>query len=68
MLTIDLAGRVHAVSAGARPVDTPGFILARLAGAFAAAAAFRWLVPTLPERAADVVVHHEDEGENQPTG
>jgi glycerol uptake facilitator-like aquaporin len=44
--------------AGIRPVDVPGFIVAQLAGATAATALFRWLVPALPDVAGDVVVPH----------
>ena len=35
--------------AGIRPADAPGFVIAQLAGAAAATALFRWLVPPLPE-------------------
>lgn len=45
---------------GIRPVDVPGFILAQLVGAAAATALFRWMVPSLPATAADVVVPHPD--------
>lgn len=45
--------------AGIRPVDVPGFIIAQLAGAAAATALFRWLVPTLPKEASAVVVPHD---------
>jgi glycerol uptake facilitator-like aquaporin len=41
--------------AGIRPVDVPGFVAAQLAGAAAATALFRWLVPALPEVADRVV-------------
>jgi glycerol uptake facilitator-like aquaporin len=44
--------------AGIRPADAPGFIVAQLAGAFAATLLFRWLVPALPQSAPDVVVPH----------
>ena len=47
--------------AGIRPVDAPGFMLAQLAGAFAATWLFRWLVPLLPRQAQDVVVPHAQE-------
>ena len=43
--------------AGIRPVDAPGFIVAQLAGAAAATALFRWLVPHLPTVATRVVNH-----------
>jgi hypothetical protein len=39
----------------------PGFIAAELVGAVAATLVFRWLVPALPARAADVVVPHGTE-------
>ena len=42
--------------AGIRPIDTPGFIAAQLAGALVATLLFRWLVPALPSEASDVVV------------
>jgi glycerol uptake facilitator-like aquaporin len=44
--------------AGIRPADAPGFMAAQLAGAFAATVLFRWLVPSLPKQAPDVVVPH----------
>jgi glycerol uptake facilitator-like aquaporin len=44
--------------AGIRPADAPGFIAAQLAGAFAATFLFRWLVPSLPKQARDVVAPH----------
>jgi glycerol uptake facilitator-like aquaporin len=42
--------------AGIRPIDAPAFIAAQLAGALVATLLFRWLVPTLPMEAKDVVV------------
>jgi glycerol uptake facilitator-like aquaporin len=46
--------------AGIRPADAPGFMAAQLAGAFAATFLFRWLVPSLPKQARDVVVSHAE--------
>ena len=46
---------------GIRPTDAPGFMAAQLAGAFAATFLFRWLVPSLPRQAPDVVVPHSSE-------
>lgn len=43
---------------GIRPADVPGFIVAELIGAAAATALFRWLIPTLPAVAPDVLVRH----------
>jgi glycerol uptake facilitator-like aquaporin len=45
--------------AGIRPVDIPGFVVAQTVGATAATALFRWLVPTLPAVADQVVVPHD---------
>lgn len=43
---------------GIRPVDVPGFIAAQLLGAAGATALFRWLVPSLPESAPEILVQH----------
>jgi glycerol uptake facilitator-like aquaporin len=48
--------------AGIRPVDAPGFIVAQLAGAFAATVVFAWLIPSLPAEAKAVVVPHPSRG------
>ena len=57
---VTLARSASDTFAGIRPADAPAFIIAQLVGAGAATALFRWLVPTLPEEAEDVVVpHHE---------
>jgi glycerol uptake facilitator-like aquaporin len=45
---------------GIRPVDVPGFVAAQFAGAGAATALFRWLVPTLPEVADEIVVPRDE--------
>ena len=42
--------------AGIRPIDVPGFVIAQCAGAMTATFLFRWLVPTLPETAPDIVM------------
>lgn len=49
--------------AGIAPSDAGGFIAAQLAGAAAATALFRWLLPSLPSVAVEVVVPHEAETE-----
>jgi glycerol uptake facilitator-like aquaporin len=46
--------------AGIRPVDAPGFVLAQLAGAMAATLLFRWLAPSLPKQASNLVVAHAE--------
>jgi glycerol uptake facilitator-like aquaporin len=52
---VTLARALTDTFAGIRPADVPGFVAAQLAGASAATALFRWLVPTLPETAERVV-------------
>jgi glycerol uptake facilitator-like aquaporin len=49
--------------AGIRPADIGGFVAAQLLGAGTATVLFRWLVPSLPRRAADVVLPHVPEPE-----
>jgi glycerol uptake facilitator-like aquaporin len=58
---VTLARTLSNTFSGIRPTDVPLFLLAQLAGAFTATIVFRWLVPTLPKRAKDVVVVHEPE-------
>jgi glycerol uptake facilitator-like aquaporin len=53
---VTLARSASDTFAGIRPEDTPGFILAQLAGAAAATLLFRWLAPPSPKDAACVVV------------
>jgi glycerol uptake facilitator-like aquaporin len=48
--------------AGIRPADAPGFILAQLAGAFAATLLCAWLFPSLPAEAKDEIVPHSSRG------
>ena len=57
---VTLARAASDTFAGIRPVDAPGFIVAQLLGAVAATALFRWLIPTLPKGAPDVMVPHPD--------
>jgi glycerol uptake facilitator-like aquaporin len=44
--------------AGIRPTDAPGFIIVQILGAFTATVLFRWLVPSLPSEAREVVFPH----------
>jgi glycerol uptake facilitator-like aquaporin len=46
---VTLARAASDTFAGIRPADAPGFVVAQLAGAVAATALFRWLVPSLPD-------------------
>jgi glycerol uptake facilitator-like aquaporin len=52
---VTLARSASDTFAGIRPVDTPGFIVAQLAGAAAATFLFRWLVPALPNVSTTVM-------------
>jgi glycerol uptake facilitator-like aquaporin len=52
---VTLARAASDTFVGIRPADAPGFIVAQLAGAAAATAIFRWLVPALPKLADRVV-------------
>jgi glycerol uptake facilitator-like aquaporin len=55
---VTLARAASDTFAGIRPADVPGFIVAQFAGAMAATLLFRWLVPSLPKDASNVVVAH----------
>ena len=55
---VTLARSFSNTFAGIRPIDAPGFVLAQLAGALAATALFRWLTPTLPKTADEILVPH----------
>ena len=53
---VTLARALTDTFAGIRPADVPPFVAAQMAGAFAATMLSRWLVPSLPASADDVVV------------
>ena len=55
---VTLARAMSDTFAGIRPADVPGFIGAQILGAAVATTLFHWLVPSLPEDAASVVVPH----------
>ena len=59
---VTLARAASDTFSGIRPADAPGFILAQLAGAATATLLFRWLVPSLPKDAFNVVVPHSRHG------
>lgn len=65
---VTLARSTSDTFAGIRPVDVPGFVVAQLSGAAAATLLFRWLVPSLPEAAEEVVVPHGEEGVRRREG
>jgi glycerol uptake facilitator-like aquaporin len=62
---VTLARAASDTFAGIRPIDAPGFIIAQLLGATAATLLFRWLIPTLPDEAPDVLMEHEGEAGRQ---
>jgi glycerol uptake facilitator-like aquaporin len=43
---------------GIRPIDTPGFVVVQILGAFTATVLFRWLPPSVPTAAKKVVFPH----------
>jgi glycerol uptake facilitator-like aquaporin len=55
---VTLARSLTDTFSGIRPNDVPGFVIAQLLGAGAATLLFRWLIPSLPTSAGDVVVPH----------
>ncbi|HKR01560.1 MAG TPA: MIP/aquaporin family protein [Pyrinomonadaceae bacterium] len=57
---VTLARSASDTFAGIRPIDAPAFIFAQLVGAAAATLLFRWLIPSLPEEAKDVIIPHDE--------
>ena len=55
---VTLARTVSNTFSGIRPADAPTFIAAQLAGAITATLLFRWLIPSLPETAEDILMPH----------
>jgi glycerol uptake facilitator-like aquaporin len=53
---VTLARALTDTFAGIRPADVPGFIGAQVVGAATATLLFRWLLPSLPRSADNVVV------------
>jgi glycerol uptake facilitator-like aquaporin len=58
---VTIARSLSDTFAGIRPADAPLFILAQVLGSLAATFLFRWLVPSLPSTARDVLVAHRDD-------
>lgn len=56
---VTLARSASDTFAGIRPVDAPSFVVAQLAGAFAATALLGWLAPSVRKDADAVIVPHE---------
>ncbi len=55
---VTLARAVSNTFSGIRPTDAPAFIAAQLTGAITATLLLRWLVPSLPETAEDILMPH----------
>jgi len=47
--------------AGIRPIDVPLFVVAQVSGGIAATLLFRWLIPTLPASAKNVMLPHNSD-------
>ena len=60
---VTLARCLSDTFAGIRPADVPLFVAAQVCGALAATILLRWLVPSLPHTAKDVLMPH---GESRP--
>ena len=58
---VTLARSMSGTFVGIRPRDTPGFIIAQLAGAAAATILFRWLASSTPKSAAGDAVRGEQQ-------
>jgi glycerol uptake facilitator-like aquaporin len=56
---VTLARSASNTFAGIRPGDVAGFVVAQLAGAFAATLLFRWLIPSLRAEASAVIIEHD---------
>ena len=56
---VTLARSLSDTFAGIRPADAPLFIAAQVCGALAATFLFRWLVPSLPDAAKDILMPHD---------
>jgi glycerol uptake facilitator-like aquaporin len=55
---VTLARALSDSFSGIRPSDVPLFIVAQMCGALAATGLFRWLVPSLPGTAEDILLPH----------
>jgi glycerol uptake facilitator-like aquaporin len=56
---VTIARGVSNTFAGIRPVDVPLFIAAQMCGAIGATVLIRWLIPSLPQTAEDILLPHE---------
>jgi glycerol uptake facilitator-like aquaporin len=60
---VTIARAVSDTFAGIRPIDAPFFITAQMCGAIAATFLVRWLIPSLPETAEDILLPHHSKPE-----
>jgi glycerol uptake facilitator-like aquaporin len=58
---VTIARSLSGTFAGIRPADVALFIVAQLAGSLTATFLFRWLIPSLPSTAEDVLVAHKED-------
>jgi len=58
---VTIARSLSDTFAGIRPVDVPLFVAAQVGGALTATMLFRWLSPSLPETAKEVLVPHNSD-------
>lgn len=56
--SVTLARSLSDTFAGIRPADAPLFVVAQMCGAISATFLFRWLVPSLPATAKDILMPH----------
>jgi glycerol uptake facilitator-like aquaporin len=56
---VTLARSVTNTFSGIRPSDTPSFVAAQMAGAFAATLLFQWLMPSIASESSAVLVKHD---------
>ena len=60
---VTLARSASDTFAGINPRDVPAFVVVQLAGAATSTILFRWLLPTLPTNAEDVIIPHDQRAE-----
>lgn len=64
---VTIARALSNTFAGIRPIDAPFFITAQMCGAIAATMLMRWIIPSLPERAEDILLPHHNSDEQVKT-
>jgi glycerol uptake facilitator-like aquaporin len=64
---VTIARAVSNTFAGIRPIDVPLFITAQMCGAIAATMLMRWMIPSLPEKAEDILLPHNNSKEQVKT-